>query len=108
MDQSFILIFCTVPDEKSALFISRTIVEEKLAACSSVTFGIESVYSWKNAVQQEQERLLIIKTRSDLFDKLQEKILKIHPYEVPEIIAFPIIKGNPEYLKWIDENVKKS
>jgi periplasmic divalent cation tolerance protein len=108
MDQSFILVFCTVPDEKSALLISRTIVEEQLGACSSVIPGIESLYSWKSTIQQEQEFLLIIKTRSDLFDKLQEKILKIHPYEVPEIIAFPIIKGNPEYLKWIDENVKKS
>lgn len=108
MDHSYIIVFCTVPDEKSARLISRTIVQEKLAACSSTIPGTESVYTWQNVVQQEQELLLIIKTRSDLFDKLQEKILQTHPYEVPEIIAFPIIKGNSEYLKWIDENVKKS
>ncbi len=107
MDDNHIIVFCTVPDSECARLISRELVEGKLAACSNIVPGIQSIYTWENELQDDHELLLVIKTRTDLFDELQKKIVQHHPYTVPEIIALPIIKGNSEYLKWIDENVKK-
>jgi periplasmic divalent cation tolerance protein len=103
----YLIIFCTVPDSATAKKITRILVEGKLAACCTILEGANSIYSWENKIQDETELLLIIKSRQELFAELEQQIKKLHPYEVPEIIAMPIINGNQEYLKWMEKNVKK-
>lgn len=106
MNVKFLIIFCTVPDMETAQNISDHLVKEKKAACCNIIPAIRSVYFWKNELQQDGEQLLIIKTREDCYESLQMRIKELHPYSVPEIIAIPIIHGNPEYLNWVNENVE--
>jgi periplasmic divalent cation tolerance protein len=108
MTTPYVMIFCTVPDATTAKKISQILVEEKLAACCNIVPGLNSIYSWENKIQDETELLLIIKSRQELFPELEQRIKKLHPYSVPEIIAIPIFNGNIDYLKWMEENVKKS
>ncbi|WP_200762203.1 divalent-cation tolerance protein CutA [Nitrosophilus alvini] len=102
----YITLFCTVPDKKSAEDISYTLVSEKLAACVNIIDGVDSIYFWEGKVQDDSELLLVIKTKKSLYEKLEKKIKSIHPYKVPEIIAFEIFRGSVEYLNWIDESVE--
>lgn len=97
----YIVVFCTVPDKKTGHAIAKSTVEDKLAACVTISGPVESCYTWKGKIEVDQELLLIIKTQSALFSKLEEKIKALHPYEVPEIIALPIIQGHSPYLDWI-------
>ncbi len=100
------IVLCTVPDGETARQIATALVTEQLAACVNIVPGITSVYRWKNRIEQDTEQLLIIKTRSTVFATLQDSIRKLHPYELPEIIAVPITEGLPEYLDWIATSIK--
>ena len=91
---------------EAAKSIARTLVESKLAACVNIVPQITSIYSWKGEIVEDNEFLLIVKSKSEAYDKLESEIKELHSYEVPEIIAFDINKGLPEYLRWIEENVK--
>jgi len=104
--KSFIQISTTTETEDQAQKIARHLVEKKLAACVQITGPIESTYCWKGKVETASECLCLIKTRTTLFKKVEAAIKKIHPYETPEIIAVPIIKGSKEYLKWLDAETK--
>jgi periplasmic divalent cation tolerance protein len=77
----------------------------KLAACVQITGPITSIYRWKGKVENVQEWLCMIKTREELFDKVETAIKKLHSYETPEIVAVPIVKGSKEYLTWIDDEL---
>lgn len=100
----FVLVFCTVDSKKAAQGIAKTLVESKLAACVNIIDGVSSVYSWKGEIVEDNEILLIVKSKASLFEKLQNKIKEIHPYEVPEIISTKVDEGYIPYLNWIDEN----
>ena len=95
-------IFITVPSRECAESICRKIVESRLAACAQVTGPITSTYWWDEKIETTEEWLCIMKTRSNLLDDLENEILEAHPYEVPEIVALPIVAGSKEYLAWID------
>ena len=95
------VVLVTVGKEEEAHRISRTLVQEKLAACVNMISGVHSVYWWKGEVCDDREWLLIMKTRSTLLPALQERITALHSYEVPEVIAFSIEHGLPAYLDWI-------
>lgn len=99
VDQQIVL--CTVPDRDTAEQIAANLVTERLAACVNIVPGITSVYRWENRIEKDAEHLLIIKTHSAVFDTLQDSIRRLHPYELPEVIAVPITDGLPEYLDWI-------
>jgi len=86
--------------------IARTLVEEKLAACVNVVEGVRSIYWWQGRVEEDGETLLVAKTLLSLMPRLIERVKEIHPYTVPEIIALPIIAGNPEYLAWMEESTR--
>ncbi|WP_457626206.1 divalent-cation tolerance protein CutA [Persephonella sp.] len=103
----YIVVFVTTPDKDTAEKLALKLVENKLAACVNITEQVKSVYFWQGNIENEKESLMIIKSREDLFEKLEQFIKENHPYTIPEIIALPIIKGSSEYLNWIDETVSR-
>jgi periplasmic divalent cation tolerance protein len=96
-----IVVFCTCPDESSATRIAEALVGEHLAACVNRIAGIASTYRWKGRIQHDAENLLVIKTTHERFHALRERILVLHPYELPEVIAVDIAAGHAPYLDWI-------
>lgn len=102
----YMIVFVTVPNEEEAVKIAKTIVEERLAGCVNIIKTIRSIYSWKGKIEDEPEVLMIIKTKSELFEELSERIKSIHSYTVPEIIGIKIKKGFEDYLKWLSEVTK--
>ena len=95
------IVLVTAGSEEEAATIGRTLVEERLAACANIVPQIRSIYRWKGQIYDEQEFLIIIKTRAEQFEALQERVKKLHSYEVPEIISFPVALGLPQYLEWV-------
>jgi periplasmic divalent cation tolerance protein len=95
------LVLVTAGSEEEAAKIGRTLVEEKLAACASMVPRIRSIYRWKGEIHDEQETLILIKTRTSMFAALRNRIRELHSYEVPEIVALPISRGLREYLDWV-------
>ena len=100
-----VVVFITVPPS-DAEKVARVIVEERLGACVNIVREVRSLYWWKGKVEDDKESLLIVKTRTDALDKLIARVKEVHPYTVPEIIALPIVAGNPDYLGWVDEEVR--
>lgn len=100
-----IQVTTTLPDERTAQRIAQRVVEERLAACAQVSGPISSTYHWRGEIEQEAEWYCHFKTTASRFPALQARIRELHPYEVPEIIALPILHGNAEYLSWIEESV---
>jgi periplasmic divalent cation tolerance protein len=100
-----VVALSTVGTAEDAERIARALVEHRLAACVNVVPGLVSVYRWKGAVEREEERLLVIKTRAERLEDLRRALVKLHPYEVPELVALPIEDGHPPYLSWLDESV---
>ncbi|MBN1832173.1 MAG: divalent-cation tolerance protein CutA [Deltaproteobacteria bacterium] len=101
----FIQIYTTTENKDDARMIAQRVVGKRLAACAQVVGPIFSTYWWEGAIEEAEEWLCIIKSRKDLFDKLEEAILGIHPYDVPEIIAVSIITGSQKYLQWLNKEV---
>jgi periplasmic divalent cation tolerance protein len=99
-----IVVFVTAPSDKADDLAGR-LVEEKLVACVNIVRDVDSIYWWQGDIEKDRESLLIAKTELGLLGKLVKRLKDLHPYEVPEIIAFPIIGGNPDYLKWISESI---
>jgi periplasmic divalent cation tolerance protein len=104
---SHIVVFVTVGNREEASRLGRALVEERLAACVNLIPAIASTYWWRGQIEQADEVLLVVKTRQDLLDLLTARVRVLHSYTVPEVIALPIIRGNPDYLAWIDESVRK-
>lgn len=100
-----VVVLCTVPDEDTAVDIARAVVRRRLAACANIVGGVRSIYRWKDKIEDGQERLLILKTRHDQFEALRDAVVEMHPYEAPELLALPVLAGNPAYLSWIDQSV---
>ena len=90
---------------EEAASIARVLVDKKLAACVNVMPAGRSFYRWKGAIEDEQESLLVIKSSRALFDQLRAEIEKLHSYEVPEVIAVPIVDGSEGYLEWLDREL---
>lgn len=102
-----IVVLTTAGSEEQALKIANELVDNKLAACVNIIPTIHSVYRWKGKIWNDTEKLLLIKTSSHLFQKVRTKIKAVHTYELPEIIAFKVEKGDENVLKWIDESILK-
>jgi periplasmic divalent cation tolerance protein len=99
------IALCTVPDETIAGQIADALVSEKLAACVNIIPSIMSVYRWKDVIEHGEELLLLIKTSEAVWPLLETRILELHPYELPEIIAVPIQTGQADYTQWIKNNL---
>ena len=103
--KSYIQVMTTTETKEQAQTIAQHLVERKLAACVQITGPITSIYRWKGKVENAQEWLCLIKTQDDLYNKVEAAIKSLHPYETPEIIAVPIIKGSKEYLSWLEDEL---
>jgi len=101
-----IVVFVTAPSREEAERIGGELVKARLAACINVIDGVKSFFWWEGRVDEAVESLLIVKSRLDLLEKLIGKIKEMHSYEVPEIIALPIIAGDVEYLRWLSESLR--
>ena len=105
MEQEFVQILTSTDSELSATFISRALVERHLAGCSQVVGPVTSTYVWEGKVEVAQEWLCLIKTRGALVEAAVEAVEEIHPYDVPEVIAMPVIGGSKAYLSWLGATV---
>ncbi|MEJ5292037.1 MAG: divalent-cation tolerance protein CutA [Candidatus Methanosuratincola sp.] len=101
-----IVSIITVGDGRQAEEIARRLVEEKLAACVNILPSVRSVYRWKERVEESSEFMLIVKTDQRVFEKMKRRVLELHSYELPEIIALNISEGLKSYLDWISANVE--
>lgn len=96
----------TLPDQATAELVAATVVAERLAACAQVLGPLSSTYLWKGGTEQAQEWYCHLKTTLLRLPDLQKRIRELHPYELPEIIALPILDGDNAYLEWIRNQVK--
>jgi periplasmic divalent cation tolerance protein len=104
VDVQYVVVLITAPSTEVAQQIAAALVEQRLAACVNQLTPIQSQFIWQGKVNNEEEVLLMVKTRADLFkEQLIPAVLAVHPYEVPEIIALPIVMGLDSYLDWIAE-----
>jgi periplasmic divalent cation tolerance protein len=101
-----VLVLSTVARAEDAERIARELVERRRAAGVNVGPGVTSIYRWMGGVERDEERLLLIKTRTERLAALCETLVALHPYEVPEAIALPIEGGHQPYLDWLDESVE--
>lgn len=103
-----IMVLCNVPDAALAQQIAETLVDEQLAACVNIMAPCRSVYRWQGKLENASEVPLQIKTTAAAYPALQARLLQLHPYEVPEIIALPLAAGLPAYLTWVAAEVLSS
>ncbi len=96
----FLVVYITASGD-NAKDLASALVREQLAACVNRVPGVESTYTWEGRVERDTEDLLIVKTRTDLFDRLKERVQALHGYDVPEIIGVPIVEGSESYLEWM-------
>ena len=102
----FIVIYCTVPNRKEGKIIAQALIKHSLVACVNIIDKVESIFSWDGEMMEEKEALMIIKTRKEHFQNISHVIQKLHSYNVPEIIAMPIVQADETYLKWIEHETK--
>ncbi|MRR31828.1 divalent-cation tolerance protein CutA [bacterium] len=101
----FFLVLVTVPNLATARKLARAALDARLVACANVVPAIESHYVWKGKVEKSKEALMIIKTARERLPALESLILRLHPYDTPEIVGFPLAAGTPRYLAWLAESV---
>ena len=101
-----IVVLVTTPTPERATEIARAVVGERLAACGNVVPALRSVYRWEGKVQEDEEALLVLKTTRARFDALRDRVLALHPYDVPEVIALPVVAGSAAYLDWIESETR--
>jgi len=102
-----IIVFCSCASIKEAEKIARRLIEQRLAACVSLTPGAVSHYRWKGAIETSEEVMLTVKSRRSLFERLRAEIRRIHSYETPEILAIAVIDGDKDYLDWMEREVAR-
>lgn len=100
-----LLCYCSCPDGTSAQAIAEALVGDRLAACVSRLPGISSTYRWQGTLTTDSEELLLVKTTAARFDALKARLLQLHPYELPELIAVPVNFGHTAYLDWVRQTV---
>lgn len=103
-----IIVFVAAGSEEEATRIGRKVVEEGLAACANILPGVRSIFRWEGKVSEEQEAMMVLKSRAGLFEDLATMVKGLHSYSVPEIIAIPVVQGSADYLSWIGDVTGKS
>lgn len=106
MPTDYIIVFVTTKDKAEAERISQALLEEKLIACANMISPVESCFHWLGKIDTAEECLVIMKSRASLFLELETRVLALHSYEVPEILALPIVAGSEAYLGWMGSVLK--
>ena len=104
----FFVLLSTCPDAATAERLGRVLVEEALAACVNVLPGLRSIYRWNEAVHCDEEAMMIIKTTAAQLAAARERLVALHPYEVPEVVALPVADGHHAYLEWVAASTRTS
>ncbi len=99
-DKIVVLTTCDSPQQAES--VARRLLEKRLAACVNILSGARSIYRWKGAIEEAAELVLLIKSRRDLFPALRAELSRVHSYEVPEVIALPVVDGSEAYLAWLE------
>ena len=102
---SAVVVLVTGPDRSTLAELGRRVVEERLAACVNVLGGLRSIYRWRDAVEEADEALAVVKTTAERLEALRERVLALHPYDTPEFVALAVDAGSKDYLRWIEESV---
>lgn len=102
-----LIAYITAPNRKEAESISKSIIADRLAACTNILDNMSALFHWDNEVQSENEVVLIAKTTAEAYPALEDRVREQHSYDCPCIIALPVVAGNAEYLEWIEKEVKK-
>ena len=97
----FVVVLVTVPDAETATQLAQTLLEERRVACVNRIRGVASLFRWEGRVEEAQEELLILKARRTAFPALSARVVELHPYEVPEVLALPVVAGSEPYLRWL-------
>jgi len=101
----YAFVYITTSRKEESKYIGKILVEEKLSACVNILPSIESIYLWKGEIEDDEESLLIVKTKRDNIDKIIKRVKEIHSYETPAILAIPIIEGSKDYLDYLDSEL---
>lgn len=107
MSPDYVLVLTTVPNDGEAATFARTLVEERLAACVNVVGPIRSIYRWEGAVEDAREWLLVAKARAADVAVLEARVRALHSYDVPEVLALPVVGGAEAYLAWLDAATRR-
>lgn len=102
-----LVVFSTFPDAETARRIVRTLVEERLAACGNLVPQVESIYRWRGVIETSAEVFVVLKTEIGRYQQLEARLCELHPYEVPECIAFRLAEGLPNYLRWVTDSLNE-
>ncbi|MEM0008077.1 MAG: divalent-cation tolerance protein CutA [Candidatus Bathyarchaeia archaeon] len=106
LDNNHIIVLTTTSSREEAEKIAHALLAERLIACANIIGPIHSLFWWQDKIDTAQEYLILMKTRKDLFNKLAEKVKALHSYQVPEIIALPIVEGFKPYMEWLNSSLQ--
>jgi periplasmic divalent cation tolerance protein len=98
-----LLVLTTLGNDEDAVRVAKALLERRVAACVNIVGSVRSFYRWEGKIEDDSERLLLIKTRADRYNDLESVIGDVHPYDVPELIAVPLERGAAAYLGWVDD-----
>jgi periplasmic divalent cation tolerance protein len=104
MADQYVVVLTTLPADADASTVARALVEQRLAACVNILPPMTSVYRWRDGIEEDTERQILIKTTRARLTELWERLRELHPYDVPEFVALPILDGSEAYLRWIGES----
>jgi len=107
VEEPCLVVLITAPRGEKAVSLARALVEARVAACVNVLDGVRSIYRWEGEVQDDGEALLVAKTTRASFEALKAKVLELHEYSCPEVVALPIERGHEAYLRWLGESVAR-
>lgn len=105
-ERDALVVYCTVPDAQAGKTIARDIVEAGLCACVNQIPAVTSYYIYEGKFNEDAEELLIIKTDNAYFERLKERIIELHPYDIPEVIATAVTRGDEAYLQWLETSLR--
>lgn len=106
MTKNYIIVLVTTSDKEEAEKIANSLLNERLIACANIIGPVHSLFWWTGKIETAEEYVLLMKSRENLFDELSERVRTLHSYDIPEIIALPVVRGYKAYAEWLDNYLK--